>query len=160
MNRNECHEPDFDAIFEKDGSLREIYVLDTTIDDWQKLLDFLHANDFETEFYIGRQKQHKLTRNAANLFDDERQISRLVRVIIGNAALHSHCFTKGQIEFDVDPREINDEQTAKTVLQFMKRVGQYLKMPVRLTPENTEAIALVQYLPGQISEGEEWRYWH
>ena len=58
----------------------------------------------------------------------------------------------------MDPREITDEQTAETVLRFMKRVGQYLKMPVRLTPENTEAIALVQYLPGQISEGEEWRY--
>ena len=33
-------------IFEPDGSLRDIYIQDVTIYDWEKLIDFLNSNYF------------------------------------------------------------------------------------------------------------------
>lgn len=140
---------DFREIFEWDGTLRDIYVLHTRINDWQRLLDFLHSSGYSTEFYIDRQKQEKLTSQSSDLFDDETQTSRLIKVNIGNLVLHSHCFTKSEIEFDLDPKDVNDEETADNIFQFMKYLGQYLGMSVRLTPDNIQESALVEYHPEQ-----------
>lgn len=136
---------DFKAVFEQDGSLRDIYILNTTVDDWQRLLDFLHFYAYPTEFYIERDKQIKLTTRSCDLFDDEMQISRLIKIRLGKLTLHSHCFTKSEIEFDLDPREVNDEEIAHEVWEFMKNLGEYMNRPVRLTPENDSQLVLIEY---------------
>ena len=35
-----------------DGSLRDIYILGTTQEDWQKLLIFLHTSSYSVEFIV------------------------------------------------------------------------------------------------------------
>lgn len=75
MSQNMDRKLDFKAVFEQDGSWRDIYILNTTVDDWQRLLDFLHFYTYPTEFYIERDKQIKLTTRSCDLFDDEMQIS-------------------------------------------------------------------------------------
>jgi hypothetical protein len=42
---------DIEWIFEKDGALRDIYVQNTTISDWQKVVDLLNS-DYKLTFGV------------------------------------------------------------------------------------------------------------
>ena len=47
---------DIKWIFEPDGSLRDIYVQDVTLSDWEELIDFLNLN-YDIKFGEDEQNQ-------------------------------------------------------------------------------------------------------
>ena len=138
--------PDYQVIFEGDyGSFRDVYVMNASLNDWQKLVDFLRAGLYRTEFFFGDQKQEKLPERAIDLFNDSERTSCLIKVHIGDLALHCHCFSKDEIEFDLVPEKVTNQAIANSVFLFMEKLSKYLGMPVRLTPENSRDIILVEY---------------
>jgi hypothetical protein len=131
--------------FIRDGSLRDLYVLDTTLQDWQRLLDFLRASDYPLRF--GWDEETVLPQEAAELFADRAPAGVLLRVDLGGPGLNCHFFREDEIEFDLDPRAVGGPSAAEAVFSFMRRVGQALNKPVRLTPENMCEAVLFEYEP-------------
>ena len=135
------------APFGVDGSLRDIYVLDTTVADWQRLLDVLNAGPRRLEYGNGDGPAPPPTDAAAVFGEAGRNTMHLLSVDLGGVRANCHFFWTGEIEFDLDPREVRTPDDAAAVFAFMRALGRGLRKPVRLTPENAEELVLAEYLP-------------
>ena len=132
--------------FEWDGSWRDIYVLDTGLEAWQKLLDFLRSSRYQV-FYTDEGEAASLPETAAEVLQERGSASSYLGVEAGGLLFNCHFFTDEQVEFDLDPREVKGQDTLDVVLAFMRDIGQALGKRVILTPENCQEIAIFEYLP-------------
>ena len=145
---------EYKSAFTWDGSWRDLYILNTTLTDWQQLIDFLRASSYTLRF--DHEEDEPLPEHIAGLFGGE--ILHLLSINLGGPILNCHFFTEEEIEFDLDPREFKSRQEGERLLAFMKGVGDRLGKAIRLTPENTQNIALVEYDPsrGRFSKPSDW----
>ncbi len=142
---------DYRVDFEFDGSWRDIYVLNTTISDWQILVDFLRSDIYEYSCTISG-KNSELPSSAKDIVNAEFEFKPLLHLTVGSVILNCHFFTDEEIEFDLDPREIQSEREAEQIFAFMRQVGEILDKEVILTPENVSHIPIFKFLPsiGQV----------
>lgn len=135
-------------IFEPDGSLRDIYIQDISLDDWRKLIDFLNDN-YNIRFGIAGEE------NDSNQIDKDYIIgyltdssgemeSKSVNIDIEGVNIKCHFFLPDQIEFDIDPREIKSIEDYKKVEGFMISVSETLRNQVTLTGENDIEFPLIK----------------
>jgi hypothetical protein len=142
------------ADFERDGSLRDIYVLDTSLEDWDRVLDLV------TREAPGARLVHAETGALARL--DSRDVGALFReeqpyrlvFSVGGVELCCHFFSKREVEFDFSPDGL-DEMKMRGLLRFMARLGEVTGKRVVLTPENVPALPIYVYDPatGRVSWG-------
>ena len=132
--------------FAWDGSLRDIYVREASIQDWDKLLRSLPSWPYRCALSIGEQSS-PLALDAQDLFrPSSRGQSHLV-ITVGSAAVHCHFFSTDELEFDLDPRQVDGTESFEALIDFMKRLGSLLRKPVVLTPENAPHLAIIEYRP-------------
>lgn len=70
---------------------------------------------------------------------------------IGQIIVNNHFFCESEIEFDIDPRDINDETKLTKVCDFMRQIGNFLKKGVILTEENGQNEVWFKFVPGSES---------
>lgn len=135
-------------IFEPDGSLRDIYVKNVTIEDWKILIDYLNAsyiikygsaNDNKIANKADKDYLIKLLTNGAG----EMEL-KTVSIIIENIIINTHFFTIDVIEFDIEPREINSETNYEKLIGFMNKISRILTKPLILTGENQIDFPLIE----------------
>jgi hypothetical protein len=133
--------------FTCDGSLRDIYVLKTNINNWQQFLDFLRSSNIPHRF--GGEDNLEYLNDLASYFEERSQHGSLILSIdLNGVILNCHFFIETEIELDLDPKDVTDEGKASGVFKFMENLSETLSIPVRLTPENTENTAIFEYTPG------------
>lgn len=130
-----------------DNSLRDIYVLDTTLNDWQVLFDKLKTT-YQLQYTVDGQSQ-QWPGSLEKVFADSAQARPMVSLDIGQIVLVSHFFTFDEIEFDILAYEINSQQTFDNVLGFLRLVGDNTGKPVLLTDENNQRQPIISYWPDQ-----------
>ena len=131
-------------IFEPDGAWRDIYVQDITIDDWEKLIDFLNAN-FTLSFNGNCPNQIDKDYIVRYLNDKSGKLeSRTLIIKLNRVSLFCHFFLPDQIEFDLDPQNIESYNDFKKVEEFMLSVSTVLKSQVTLTFENDIKYPLIK----------------
>lgn len=139
--------------FYVDGSLRDIYILGTTKQDWQKLLAFLRASSYLVEFIVAG-KARTLPENIEEVFALVKKHGGMMRVDERSLALHCYFYTDSEIEFDLDPRAITTEEQLSRLLNFIRAIGNLLNKPVILAPENVSRVALFRFDP--VTKSEVW----
>jgi len=135
-------------IFKYDGSLRDIYVQDISLDDWRKLIDFLN-DTYKLKFGItGKEKDSKQIDKdymIRYLIDNSGEMeSKSVTIDLEGVNINCHFFLPDQIEFDIDPREIKSIGDYKKVEGFMISVSDTLKNQVTLTGDNEIKYPLIK----------------
>ena len=136
----------YKAEFTPDGSLRDIYIKDVDIDDWQSFIDFLRSTEATLDFYI-EGEEAKLPDCIKNILLD-REHPYLLSIRLDGVTVNCHFFTPVEIELDLDPQEIDSETKAKVIFRLMSTVGRVLNKQVILTPENAEEQPIFKYEPG------------
>lgn len=131
-------------VFYRDGSLRDIYVCGTTVDDWQKLLTFLRAEKYRFTYEIGGVE--------TSMPDDFSQIQnhigstgQLLSIYVDKVRLNCHFFCVEEIELDLLPNDVDTKDRVEAVFEFMSEVGRTLSKDVILTPENGRDQVLLRY---------------
>jgi len=140
--------------FAWDGSWRDVYVLNTSIADWQALLELVKSSAYQCEFTIDGHPEP--------LPEDVRDIlscwwadhAPLLIFEIGGIPLYCHFFSEDEIEFDLDPRDMTQEEKAGALFEFMKSLSLALGLRVRMTPENMREEPIFEYDP----EAGVWSY--
>jgi hypothetical protein len=122
---------------EWDGSLRDLYILNTTVDDWQSLIDFLLQSEYPNTYTVNGEIAEFPSR-VERVFETRNKATTLLSVRVDKVMLNCHFFCEEEIEFDLDPREITDKAHLRRLFEFMKRVGQVVGKDVLLTLENAE----------------------
>lgn len=134
-------------IFEPDGSLLDIYVQETTLDDWLTLIDFLNAN-YKLKYVPSSENESegKINKDYITTYltdkTDVRE-GRTVSILTGNLVLNCYFFLQDEIEFDVNPKDFNGQKDFETVIAFMTAVSKALNKEIILTPENSPQFPLI-----------------
>ena len=133
---------DIKWIFEPDGSLRDIYVQDVTLSDWETLIDFLNLN-YDIKFGEDEQNQIDKEYMTKYLKDETGDMeSKSLKIDFNEVNFHCYFFLPDQIEFDIDPREIKTINDFESIEKFMVSISKSLKNQVTLTEENSPEFPL------------------
>jgi hypothetical protein len=131
--------------FEWDGSYCDLYILDTDLSHWQKVVDFLRVSEYRITFKVDNQLA-ALPEDVAEIFHKRNETGVLLTIEVDGLFINCHFFTEDEIEFDLDPREISSEEKLSHLFLFMKKTGGHLQKEVRLTPENHQEGVIFKYV--------------
>ena len=134
---------DYQRAFHQDGSLRDIYVQNVNVDHWEKFFDFVRSSDFGLR-YSRDGEAAQLPSSAAHMLADKSCAHNLT-VDAGGVGICCHFFVTGEIELDIDPREVTSPSAVDRVLDFMAGLGSRLVRDVILTEENSPEYVWLRY---------------
>lgn len=132
-------------LYHWDGSWRDIYVLDTTVEDWRKWTEFVNEN-CAVSWYDGK------TDKAQPIIDfsvveaywsGDETISSTANVFIGDLQLNAHFFGPAELEMDLDPREFKSLRDHHRLLDLLKPLSTVLGREVIVTEENMQEYVLM-----------------
>lgn len=133
---------DIKWIFESDGSLRDIYVQDVSWTDWEIVIELLN-------------KQYQLTCAGISQIDKKYVFEYLTgesrnkgvsiaEIQLEGIRVHCYFFLMDQIEFDVNPKEINSIQDFEKLEALMIDVSKATEKQVTLTGESNPTFPLIK----------------
>jgi hypothetical protein len=76
-----------DKVFFKDGSLRDIYVLDVDLTDWQKCLDWIRTSPWEIVYYNGEEVTVYEEIGVAHIFEEKENYRILISINLNGVVL-------------------------------------------------------------------------
>jgi len=133
--------------FHADSGLRDIYVFNTDKADWQTLIDDLRSNTTYSIRFLLDQKLQPLPHKVETIFHLAQDYAVSLRIDEEQLNLHCYFFTPDQIEFDLDPRDIQSDDRLVRLLDFIHHLGNLLQKPIVLTPESVETIYYLTFDP-------------
>ena len=128
--------------FEVDGSLRDIYVLNTSVTDWNRVLSMTPNLGAFTYFRDG---EEATLPTDANLIFQDADHAHLLRISLGGPIIYTHFFVEDEIEFDLDPNEITSQSDLDLVLNFCASIGRGIGRDIRITAENSSDVVYLCY---------------
>ncbi len=139
---------DIKWIFEPDGSLRDSYVQEASIDDWEKLIDLLN-NRYSLQVTIAESEtiMNQIDKvHAVKYLTDKSGETKSIRVKVDlkKISMTCHFFLPDQIELDIDPNEVKSIQDFQIIEKFMEEVSKILNNQVTLTGENSPEFPLAK----------------
>ncbi|QXP57810.1 hypothetical protein H0I25_08530 [Cellulophaga sp. HaHa_2_95] len=134
-------------IFEKDGALRDIYVQNATISDWEKAVDLLNSK-YKLTFGV---YEDNLTDKidfeyVKTMFAEETSEleTKSATIDLNGITVKCYFFLENQIEFDINPTEIKTELELNTITDFMKSISSKLEKQITLCGENQPEFPLIK----------------
>ncbi|MEU0839544.1 hypothetical protein ABZ370_08740 [Streptomyces sp. NPDC005962] len=141
-------------MFEPDGALRDVCVLDTSEDDWSKVIARLHRSAADTHFSTTLpQVPVDLQSNAGELLSalaSNPEESARFSTRFGNVWFSCYFFQADEIEFTFDPADVEDADSFHSVADFMSEVGEACGKRVIMTMESNDhhhIPALLEWIP-------------
>jgi len=132
--------------FASDGTLRDIYVFDTSMADWEAVWRLLAGSRDRLTFYIdGVLSEPPAT--VTEIFDVGTDHSVLATYCASDLTVNCHFFTPSEIEFDVDPRQIDGLDAIEVLARFIAAIGETTSKPVVLTEENDQSMVIAWFDP-------------
>ncbi|PIB35722.1 hypothetical protein BFP72_10115 [Reichenbachiella sp. 5M10] len=126
------------------GALRDIFILGSTLDDWNNVLHGLKNSDYGLDFLIDSEPA-ELPHNAEEIFKIEN--SKTLRVRQDNIFFNSYFFVDSEIDFDIDPRDFVAFEQGEDLVNFMRFLSNLTNKPCILTPELDQEYILMKILP-------------
>lgn len=126
----------YKAEFVPDGSLRDICVFQTDMEDWHTAAGVITAQGYDLKFLqklTGRRFPEDLHSLFPSSADEELT---LLTIDISGVLLNCHFFTNEQIEFDLDPAEVKSADQLARLFELMHAIAGALGKDVLMTPEN------------------------
>jgi hypothetical protein len=124
------------ADFEPDGSLRDVVLRNTSIEDWNTAIAV--ARGVTGDVIVA----HDLT---VRHFTDGSRAQVTMR--IGEVELVGHCFAAEEIELSLNPADVDSADRFAALVRFLVALAAVLQRPVHLTPENLAAEPILVIAP-------------
>ena len=135
--------------FEYDGGLLDLYIMETDVQMWQKALNCLRTSPYPLTYTV-EGEQAELPADVEAIFRQRQEADAFLSIDINGIRVNCFFFVEEQIEFDIDPREINTEARFGYLCEFIQRMGHGLGRSMILTPESCgreEELIIIRYLP-------------
>src|SRR5438094_9223626 len=94
--------------FEWDGSLRDLYILDADVEVWQRVVDTLRSSEYPCCYRVDG-NECPLPEDVEDIFKKRHEASFLLSIDAESILLNCHFFAEEEVEFDLDPRELDAE---------------------------------------------------
>lgn len=141
--------------FEVDGALRDLYVFDTGVQEWQLMMKSLPALGAEWTLSIDSTSSVDVVamEDPAELFallEDDEDASATLSIEVGEIAFKCYFFLVCEIEFTFDPELVASVDDFASLEKFMTWLGDSCRRPVLMTMEGvgrTSFPAMLEYSP-------------
>ncbi len=143
-------------IYYLDGSLRDIYVLNTDLQDNEKWCEFVSEN-YMVQWFNGIKQINETKIDfevVKGYLDGTHDFCSSVSIYFDKIQINNHFFINNEIENDISPKEIDNIETHEKVIKYLKAISLLLDKPIILTPEDEQETILirvtknkVEYLP-------------
>jgi hypothetical protein len=133
-------------LYYEDGSLRDIYILNTSKEDWKIWIDLVNEQ-FEVDFFNGRTQKSGNNIDIEEVFrfwDFPDEFANSATINLGKVIVKCHFFIESEIENDIDPREVKEEADHYAIMDYLLTIKEAIKKKVILTPEMAEEIILLE----------------
>ncbi|PFH82606.1 hypothetical protein [Bacillus sp. AFS088145] len=107
-------------VFFVDGSLRDIYVFNVDLDEWQKLFEFVNRSNWNITLYKDGQIFEYGNTTVKLLFKEKEKHNITMTINIKGILINCYLFSETEIEFDLNPKEIKSESDVNIVFDFLK----------------------------------------
>jgi len=134
------------ADFEPDGALRDIYVQNATLADWQIALDLIRRG-YAPVTFTRDGVEGALPPSAADAFADRADAALSLKFEVGGIELACYFFTPTEIEFDLPPAQVNSEERFGALQDFLRALATTLRKPVVLSFESSPELAILTLDP-------------
>lgn len=139
---------DIKWIFEPNGSLRDLYVQETSIEDWEKIIDLLNEK-YQVKYWKSESDEYVFQidkeYSIAYFLDETGEMEfRHIKIQLGSVQMNFYFFLVEQIEFDIDPKEINSIDDFEQIENFMIDVSRILGKQITLTEESSPKLPLMK----------------
>ncbi|MCB9251298.1 MAG: hypothetical protein H6605_02430 [Flavobacteriales bacterium] len=141
-----------DKVYYCDGSLRDIYVHNTTKADWQIWAEYVNQNYkttfhiYDTDVRVGKVDLKIVLDYWTGKLDN----CSTATVLLDDIQLNTHFFSENEIENDIAPQDINTIADHYKVIKYMVGLSNALNKRVTLTPENTPDIVHISVLKEKV----------
>lgn len=132
-----------EGLWERDGSLRDIYVQDPQAVHWDRFDQLLSQYKCSYTFdgvaapFPG---SHSVLGN--------REGSHVLSILLDRSIeICCHFFIAEQLELDISPKEITGVLEHEEVLSFVENLAEALELSADITPENSEQTPFLTYAP-------------
>ena len=130
--------------FHWDGSLRDLIIEDASITDWEHVWSLHSAAGVNCTFTVdGSQATRPATVQDVFALGENHHV--LASFLIDSIIYNCHFFSRDEIEFDLDPREIDGAEAAQKLAKFMERLCHLTDRLVRLTPESLPRVSIARF---------------
>lgn len=134
---------DVAGLWQRDGSLRDIYVQNTEAVHWDRFDRLLSQYECSYTFdgvAVPFPGSRSVLRN--------REGSHVLSILLnGPVAICCHFFIAEQLELDISPKEITGSSEHEEVLSFVESLAEALELSADITPENSEQTPFLTYVP-------------
>ncbi|MDN4088487.1 protein export chaperone secb [Paenibacillus polymyxa] len=128
-------------VFLKDGSLRDIYILDTDIQIWAIIFEYLESN--EINYRVTIDGLITRIRDIAELLRIKKEASIGITIEYSEIDICGYFYEGSVIEFDISPLQIDSEKKINILMNFLKSLSRKLNKTIIITPEMTTEEVLV-----------------
>jgi hypothetical protein len=141
-----------DKIYFEDGSLRDILILDFSIEDWKKWVDLVNSR-YIVEFYNG---QTQLTTNhidfevIKDFWTGNTDLVNSATIYLNNIIVKCYFFDDLEFENDIQPKEFKCEDDHLKLMKYLKDISQAVNKEVILTEENSKDSILIEIKKNEI----------
>lgn len=129
------------------GSLRDIYVHDTTIGDWRSAWAWLRAKGYPLYYSVDGQAR-QLPEDPQAALSLRKTAATLLSIHIAGVQVNCHFFGIDDLEMDIDPKQVSSEETLEALFNFLLGLASVLDKRVDLTHEGDPDCVIFVALPG------------
>ena len=140
--------------FKSDGSWRDIYVLETDLLAWERVLVWLRGLAGSGVARL-EYEPDPLPETVATIMERHATTGGgPLKIFASGLQINCHFFGEEEIEFDIDPREVKGPTEARVLLDLMRGLATVANGPVHLTEENLSDQRWLTYDP----RSSEWQF--
>jgi hypothetical protein len=134
------------AHFQPEGSLRDIYIPDASLEDWASVWGILMMGPEPLRFTVDGEvaAPPMLVEEAFRL---QANHSVCASYQLGPQLVNCCSFVLGEVELDIDPRDVDGPVEAERLADFMAALGRATAKEVRLTHEMDPQSIVARYDP-------------
>ena len=135
-----------DKIYFSDGSLRDIFISDTTCSDWEKWVQYVNKNH-HVEWYNSKTDKYETSidfKIIQEFWHGIIDICPTSSIFIKEIQINVQFWGDSEIENDIDPEQINSLEDNLALITYMSEISDLLNKEVLLTPENYHEICLIR----------------
>ncbi|MCX4030225.1 protein export chaperone SecB [Endozoicomonas sp. SM1973] len=124
--------------FEADGSLRDIYVEEVNISEWNSFISAILRSKYRIKFIHG-DREISLPEDFGSIKKLQLEEPTTLHIwVTDKTQLNCHFFIESEIELDVSPYDIQDSASYSSLVSFLKWLAALLGKQVKLTHEGMQ----------------------
>ena len=112
-----------------DGSLRDIYINNISVNQWKKWITYINKN-----YRLNWNNEDKINFRIIKKNWSENIVPETAKIFIGNIQINCHFFC--DFENDIDPKEIQNINDHNCIINYMKNISVELDTVIYLSGEN------------------------